>query len=222
MIAIVTPAVLIGQQTADARQALALFALVAGLLTFVEYNARFPSLVEFRDAPPFNRLRFGMLFLTLFCLATIERGRTSPTVLTDLVQAIGALIGLAMDFPFSPVRLAKLMLVSDGSAHEVAAVRTAAGMAYLISLFCLALFVILVRMGAWPRRGQPFNVWVNLPTFDPTSGRDIVERLTRDACVNIALGFLLPFLTPAVVFIAQLGFAPFEGARPLTLIWTVT
>lgn len=222
MLAIATPTVLLGDVSADSQQAVALVALCAGLLTFVEYNAVFPSLVEFRDAAPFNRLRFAMLFLTVLCLAAIERGRTQPSTLTELIHAIGALIGMSMDFPFSPVRLATLMLASEGTPAQVGAVRTAAGMAYLISLISLAIFVIIVKLGGWPRKGAPFNVWVNLPTFDPTSGGDVVARLTRDARVNIGFGFLLPFLTPAVVFIAQAGFQPLDATRPQTLIWTMT
>ena len=222
MLAIATPTVLLGDVSTDSQQVAALVALCAGVLTFVEYNSAFPSLVEFRDAAPFNRLRFGMLFLTLFCLSAIERGRSDPSTLTELIHAIGALIGMSMDFPFSPVRLATLMMAPDLTSAQAGAVRTAAGMAYLISLFSLAIFVIIVKLGGWPRKGAPLNVWVNLPTFDPTSGGDVVARLTRDARVNIAFGFLLPFLTPAVVFIAQAGFQPLEATRPQTLIWTMT
>ncbi|WP_319800873.1 hypothetical protein [Rhodobacter sp. KR11] len=222
MLAIATPTVLLGDVSTDSQQVVALVALCAGVLTFVEYNSAFPSLVEFRDAPPFNRLRFGMLFLTLFCLSAIERGRIAPTTMTELIHAIGALIGMSMDFPYSPVRLATFMMASGGTEAQMGAVRTAAGMAYLISLLSLTIFVIIVKLGGWPRKGAPFNVWVNLPTFDPTSGGDVVARLTRDARVNIAIGFLLPFLTPAVVFIAKSGFQPLNATSPQTLIWTMT
>jgi len=101
-------------------------------------------------------------------------------------------------------------------------VRSAAGLAYLISLISLAVFVIALRPGSWPNRDVAFNVWVNLPTFDPTAGGDVVARLQRDARVNIALGFLLPFLTPAVVKIASSGFEPLTLTSPQTLIWTMT
>ena len=47
-------------------------------------------------------------------------------------------------------------------------------------------------------------------------------RLTRDAHVNIALGFLLPFLTPLVVKISSSGFDAFALTSPQTLIWTMT
>ena len=222
MLVIATPTVLLIDLRPDSQQMVALVALFMAALTFVEYNAAYPGLIEFRDAPPFNRIRFVMLFATVFCLSAIERGRTDPSTLTELIHAVGALIGLSMDFPYSPVRLATLMLTPDATGVQIAAVRTAAGMSYLISLVSLAIFAIQLRVGAWPRRDRAFNVWVNLPTFDPTSGGDVVARLTRDARVNIALGFLLPFLIPAVVEVASSGFQPLGLTSPQTLIWTMT
>ena len=38
--------------------------MVGAGLTFMEYFAKYPSIVEFRDAKPFNRLRFATLALT--------------------------------------------------------------------------------------------------------------------------------------------------------------
>ena len=222
MILIATPTVLLFDLRQDSQQLVALVALFAGALTFAEYNSVYPGLVEFRDAPPFNRMRFLMLFATVFCLSAIERGRTHPSTMTDLIHAVGAVIGYSMDFPYSPVRLATLMLPGDANPALIGAVRTAAGMAYLISLLSLGIFATLIGAGRWPSRDKPFNVWINLPTFDPTSGGDVVARLTRDSRINIALGFLLPFLIPAVVRIAGTGFVPMTFASPQTLIWTMT
>jgi len=219
---IATPTILLIDLRVDSQQMVALVAFFAAALTFVEYNAIYPGLIEFRDAPPFNRIRFLMLFATVFCLSAIERGRMEPSTMTELIHAVGALIGLSMDFPYSPVRLATLMMGSGATETQIGVVRTAAGMSYLISLVSLAIFAINMRLGQWPRRDRPFNVWVNLPTFDPTSGGDVVTRLTRDARVNIALGFLLPFLIPAVVEVASSAFQPLQLTSPQTLIWTIT
>ncbi len=222
MMLVATPSMLLLDVTNDTKQMVALVALFLGLLTFVEYNSAYPSLVEFRDAPPFNRIRFLMLFATVFFLSTIERGRFMPSTLTDFTDAVGTLIGVSMDFPYSPVRLATLMIADGASAEQVSAVRTAAGMAYLISLISLSIFVVALKSGNWPGRGRAFNVWTNLPTFDPTAGGDVVQRLQRDARVNIALGFLLPFLTPAVVMVSSSGFEPLTMTSSQTLIWTMT
>jgi hypothetical protein len=50
----------------------------------------------------------------------------------------------------------------------------------------------------------------------------VVERLNRDARINIALGFLLPFLIPAVVSLSSNGFSPLQMTSAQTLIWTMT
>lgn len=221
MLLVATPSALLPFVSSDTKQIVALVALFAGALTFVEYKATYPGLIEFRDAPPFNRIRFLMAFFTVFLLSVIARGETEPTTLTEFARAVGTLIGQSMDFPYSPVRLATLMMSDGASPQQVTAVRTAAGMAYLTSLVSLAVFVVVLKIGAWPARHTTFNVWVNLPTFDPTAGGDVVDRLQRDARINIALGFLLPFLIPAVVRISSAGFEPMTLTSPMTLIWTM-
>ena len=188
---VATPSLLLPGISADGKQIVALVAIFGAALTIFEYASTYPGLVEFRDAPPFNRIRFVSLFLTVFLLTVICRGTVEHTTLTQFVQAVGALIGYAIDFPYSPVRLVILMLPEDTSYDHVALVRTAAGMSYLISLLTLAVFLIILRLAGWPSQNGTFNVWVNLPTFDPTAGKDVVQRLERDARFNIALGFLL-------------------------------
>ena len=221
MVLIATPSLLLPSVGTDAKQMVALIALFLGALVMVEYSATYPSLVEFRHAPPFNRLRFLMLFITVFLLSVIARGKTDPTNLTALVEAVGTLIGRAIDFPYSPVRLVVLVLPSDIGAEHVSLIRTAAGISYLTSLLTLAIFVLFIRTGNWPGRDSAFNVWLNLPTFDPTAGGDVVDRLERDARVNIALGFLLPFLIPAVLKAATSGIAPITLSAPQMMIWTM-
>ncbi|MFC2969405.1 hypothetical protein [Acidimangrovimonas pyrenivorans] len=222
MILLATPSLLLPGAGSDVTQVVALVALFAGGLTFVEYASAYPGLVEFRYAPPFNRIRFLSLFLTVFLLTVICRGQIVPTPLSLFVSAVGELIGRAIDFPYSPVRLVTLMLPGDSTPQHIALVRTAAGMAYLISLLALSLFVVLQKVFGWPTRHGSFNVWVNLPTFDPTAGGDVVHRLERDARINIALGFLLPFLMPAVVKAASSTFGQITLESPQTLIWTMT
>jgi hypothetical protein len=95
-------------------------------------------------------------------------------------------------------------------------------LSYLIALFSIVWFIVLLRLQRWPRRGGAFNVWVNLPTFDPTAGGDVVKRLERDGRVNILLGFLLPFLVPAALKLLSSFGTPINLENPLTLIWTVT
>ena len=123
MVLVALPAVFLVDVGPDTKQMVALIALFAGSLTFIEYNAKYPSLIEFRDAAPFNRVRFGMLFAIVFCLSTIESGRMNPTTLSRFIEAVGTLVGLALDFSFSPVRLATLMVGPDASLELIHAIR---------------------------------------------------------------------------------------------------
>ena len=221
LLLIATPSILLPGVTVDSSQTVSLVALFAAALTFFEYSTSYPSIVEFRDAPPFNRVRFVSLFMTVFLLSVVFRGLVEPTTLTMFVEATGTVIGQAIDFPYSPVRLVVLMLPEDASVQSLMLVRTAAGISYLISLVTLAVFLIILRVQNWPSHNKSFNVWVNLPTFDPTAGGDVVERLYRDSRFNIALGFLLPFLSPMIVKAASTVFTPITLESPQTMVWTM-
>jgi hypothetical protein len=222
MILIAIPSLLVPGVSSDTTQIVALVALFAAALTFFEYASTYPGLVEFRDAPPFNRLRFLSLLATVLLLSIIVRGQTQSTTLTMFIEAVGNKLGASIDVPYSPVRLVVLMLPDDMEAHHLMLVRTAAGISYVISLITLVVFILVMRLIGWPSRMGTFNVWINLPTFDPTTGGDVVDRLQRDARFNVALGFLLPFLIPAILKLAAVSFAPVTLESPHTLIWTMT
>ena len=218
---IMLPSLMLPGVSADAAQIVALVGIFAAALVIFEYASAYPGLIEFRDAPPFNRVRFASLFVTILLLTLITRGLYAPSGLTGFVSTIGVLIGDAIDFPYSPVRLVVLMMPPGTGVEHIALVRSLAGIAYLTSLLTLAVFLIILRLQGWPSRTGSFNVWINLPTFDPTAGGDVVDRLQRDARFNIALGFLLPFLTPPVIKAASTTFASVSLDNPQTLIWTV-
>ena len=221
-LSIATPALLLPGIAADSSQITVLVALLAGFLTFTEYNSSFPSIVEFRDAPPFNRLRFASLFITVLSLSAILRGLSDPSTFTSALIAIGTIIGNAIDFPYSPVRLVVLMMPAETEAQMISVVRTSASIAYISSLTAVIVFFTMVRLRNWPARRGAFNVWVNLPLFDPTAGGDVLERLQRDARVNIAIGFLLPFVIPAFVKAASDLIDPISFENPQTIIWTLS
>ncbi len=219
---IATPSLLLPGTTSDTAQIVVLLAFVAAAFTLVEYGGKSPSLVEFRDAPPFNRIRFFALFFTVVTLTFILRGQFAPSTITRLAETAGNAVTNTIDFPYSPVRLLVLMLPEDAPAQVIADVRMAAGISYLVSILSLGLFILMLRVAGWPARNGTFNFWVNLPTFDPTAGGDVVRRLERDAQVNLILGFLLPFMIPAVVKLASDIVDPISLSSHHTLIWTVT
>ena len=64
--------------------------------------------------------------------------------LTDGLVSIGLIVGNSIDFPYSPVRLIVLMLPNGVSTESIQDVRVAAGLAYMISLVALAVFVLFL------------------------------------------------------------------------------
>lgn len=218
---IALPSVILPGAGDSVREISMVFALVGAALTLFEYGSSHPGLVEFRFAPPFNRIRFVSLFLTVILLAMMFRGEIGGNDITRAVREVGGLIGAAMDFPFSPVRILTSLLTNEGTTANTDMVRSAAGLSYVISLLSLAVFMIFSRLLAWPLGNGSFNVWVNLPTFDPASSFDVEDRLIRDARVNVIFGFTLPFLVPLVAQVSSsyYDFSALDSNQ--TLIWTL-
>ncbi|UZD91055.1 hypothetical protein M0D42_00100 [Cognatishimia activa] len=215
------PALLLPGVNSDASQVVVLLAIFSSLFVFIEYYATYPSILEFRNAPPFNRLRYVAVLVTVFTIASVYRNASDPNALNGLLKTIATLTGNVLDFPYSPVRLVTVTMPQGASAAELEFVRMAAGTAYAFSLISLAIFFFLVRALDWPARNGAFNVWVNLPLFDPTVGGDVLPRLTRDGRLNIALGILMPFLFPAFFKAISDIANPLQLTNPQTLIWTV-
>ena len=222
IVLIALPSLILTDASVDGAEIVALVALFGAALTIFEYAPVYPCLIEFRDAPPFNRIRFFCLFVTVLMLSLMLRGHTDPTPLTEFVYAVGAIIGQSVDFPYSPVRLVTLLLPETADAAHITLVRSAAGLSFLVGLLSLAIFILSLRVYDWPARSGSFNVWINLPTFDPTAGGDVVERLERDARFNIAAGFLLPFLTPIVLRSASDLFGSVSLDHPQSMIWVIS
>jgi hypothetical protein len=208
--------------TPDSAQVIMLVALFAAVFTFSEYASRYPGLIEFRDAPPFNRVRVLGLFVTLFFLSLMAGHRDGPETLTLVVNATGLVLAHALDFTYSPIWLLQVFLPENASAAELTMLRAMGGLSFLIGLVTIVIFAILMRLRGWPNRNTSFNVWINLPTFDPTAGGDVVARLIRDSRINLILGIVLPFLMPVL---ASYGIGNLDvsiAGSPQLMVWMVT
>jgi len=196
--------------------------LFAAGFVFVEYSSTFPSLLGFRFAPPVNRMRILSVTLAVFVLTAIARNSMAPNALTEFLASVAFVLGFLADVPFSPVHLVLLMMPDTTPIAELEKIRSAAAMAYALSLVTMVVSGFVLWWRNWPHGTGAFNVWINLPMFDPTTGGDVVERLSREARINISLGFVLPFLVPAIVEIGSAYFDPTWLGEPQTMIWAAT
>jgi hypothetical protein len=198
VVVVATPSLLIPGTTPEGAQMVMVVALAFGLFTAMEYGATYPALVEFRDAPPFNRVRILSLLVMLFALSVVAGGASSKSSLILVLNALGLLVGHALEFPWSPLSVVLNNLPGETTPISALQIKVMGGLAIFIALTALVIFALLLRLQQWPNRSQAFNVWINLPTFDPTTGSDIVTRLIRDARVNIILGFTVAFVFPVM------------------------
>lgn len=217
---IMAPTLILPNISSDTSEVVALVAIFGAVLTIIEYSASYPSIIEFRDAPPINRVRFCSIFLTVLLVALICRGQVFPDSLSSFIQAIGILVSYVLDFSYSPIRLVDYMMPDTATASQILLARSAAGLSFIISLFSLAIFVSILHFSRWPRGLKDFNVWINLPTFDPTAGSNVVARLNRDAFINVAIGLAMPYLLPLAIWAGTSLFRPVDLTSHHALIWT--
>ncbi|UWQ50154.1 hypothetical protein K3722_01515 [Leisingera caerulea] len=216
------PTLILPASATESPEIILFIALLGSALAFSEYASLFPSFVEFRNAPPINRMRFAAVAVTVGALSLLAAHPLAPTGLTALVQRLGGWLGGQLDFAYSPVQLAVLMMPPQISEATVLMVRDAAGLACSIAGIAIAVFALVIRVGNWPVGNGAFNVWVNLPLFDPTAGGDVVQRLQRDGRINIVGGVLLPFALPAAVKLTSGLVDPGILAAPHMLVWAIS
>ena len=222
VIVIATPALLIPGISQEGAQVVTLLGLVLAVFVGMEYAATYPGLIEFRDAPPFNRVRILSLFVTLFLLSLAAKAEPGDSSLALLVNALGLAIANLLDFQFSPIRVIAGHLPPGMRPFETAMIQAMAGIALLVTVVAMAVFTLLIRLHQWPNRGSAFNVWINLPTFDPTTRGDVVKRLRRDARVNLVLGISTPFIIPVVGVLAANHMNVAVLTSPHTIVWGLT
>ena len=59
-------------------------------------------------------------------------------------------------------------------------------------------FALILWIFGWPRNREEFNLWANLPLFQPCEEGSIPNRLRRDAWFNIILGIVLIYALPLI------------------------
>lgn len=219
--AVVFPALMLPTVSADGAQISVLIALLAAMFVFLEYVSSYPSFVEFRHAPPFNRMRFVMLLMIVVCVTLLFRTTFAPGLLGNFIAEGASTLGRLLDLPYSPVRIFVLGLPADTPHEHLVLARDAAALCYALSVCALISFVLLVNVYDWPSRNGAFNVWVNLPLFDPTTGGDVLPRLRRDGYLNIAAGIVLPFLMPLAMRITSGLLDDFYLLETQSFVWTM-
>lgn len=195
-----------------------LLALFFSVFIFFEYSADAPILIEFRDARPYNRLRFLCVAIILLGETAIVNLGNNGGVASQLLYSFGALTFYLLDFGISPLQMMSNFLTMGNSNMAPEIIKAAVGFVFLSSFISVAVFAVILRITEWPSHCRMLNLWVNLPTFEATIGTNPLRRLDKIARINFFLGGLLPFMLPMV---SILGLKHFDVSFTLSLHSTV-
>jgi hypothetical protein len=207
-----------------AQSALEMSLIVGGLVAafvLIEYGASQPALLDFRFAPPYNRARFVTFATILVALVFLVRATVAGGDYAPGYLATADRLAALMDFPYSPVSLVPALTVGETDPALALLIRRAAALSLSIGLVALVFFGLLLWVFKWPQGRERFNLWKNLPTFEPTQGRSVERRLMWRGRLYIIVGLTLPF-TLAVLASRAVGLVDAEAlANTRNLVWGV-
>lgn len=217
---LLVPSLMLVNVSSDATYFVLISSLLMGFIVFSDYYNSYPSILEFRDAPPFNRIRFLHGILSVYCVAGVFEDFIFGSGTSNLGQ-FSMFLGRILDFTESPIDMLMMSIPSDLPKPVYQSIRAAGGVTLGLSLVSILAFWAYIKTTNWPvARGQ-FNVWVNLPMMDPTRGKDLAKRMRRRAQINIGLGMVCLFAVLILFKTVSLIFGNTLFQDLIVLIWII-
>ena len=222
VVVIAAPAFLLPNVSVSSQEISLIVGGIAAAFTLFEYASTHPGIIDFRFAPPYNRVRFvafasQILALIFLCRATEGNDSFSQSVIDWADQSIAWL-----DYPLSPVNVAAEMIAVGEAEAFTLLIKRAAALSFIITFLSLAFFAMLLWLFKWPVGRKDFNLWINLPTFEPGYGRDVERRLQRDGMINILVGLGFLYVLPVSVARTSGLFDPSVLNNYQPLVWGAT
>ncbi len=212
------PAVMLPNVSPNSAELSVLLAVIAAAFVVFEYGFSSPSLIEFRFAAPYNRLRFAILAVLVVTLVLAFRSAVENTTGTAMVVSWADASYAFWDFTFSPLRSFMALAVESGpQSRELLGQASALGLT--IGLIGAVVPGMAVWHFGWPLGRENFNIWMNMPTF--CVGGDTVGNLRKAAFVCVIFALSFPFLAPqaSLAFLGPLG--PISASNSQFLVWII-
>jgi hypothetical protein len=198
VVAIVTiPSLLLASASQGSLEFALIIGGIVGIFTVFEYGSENPGFVDFRFAPPYNRFRAFTLAIqitaiTLVCRA-VELDIQNAPILEWAQNAARSL-----DFAWSPVARTVDLLIEDAAFSDTSAVLLVwtTSVSFVVGFGLTFLFSSFLWVFNWPVDRAHFNLWVNLPMFQPSETMAVPSRLKRDALINVGLSIVLIYALP--------------------------
>lgn len=200
MAVVVIPSLLLPSASQGAVEFSLIIGGIIAMFTLFEYGTQSPGFIDFRFAPPYNRFRaftiaIQIIVITLVCRA-VELGLNNATVL-DWAQNLA----VVLDFKYSPVASAINLILEGAGFSDTSAVLLVytTSISFTVGLGLTLLFSALLWVFKWPLDRENFNLWVNMPMFQPSEGASVAKRLKRDAVINLIMGIVLIYALPYIL-----------------------
>ena len=170
---------------------------IIGIFTFFEYGSTTPGFVDFRFAPPYNRFRAFTIASQVLAITLVSRAvelGLSEAVILDWARQAAQML----DFQYSPVAMAIDAILTDSRFSDTTAILLVYSIttSFVVGVGLTLVLSLILWVFPWPKDRENFNLWANLPTFQPKDGSNIPRRLRRDAYFNIILGLALIYASP--------------------------
>ena len=203
MLIIAAPAFLLPDVSLAAQEITLVVAGIAAAFTIFEYASTHPVLIDFRFAPPYNRMRFAIFGAQVLALVFLCRAHAGQDAFSGPYLGLAEQVTDLVAFPYSPVSFGAGIITSRAAPGFEALVTQAAALSFVVTVVPLVLFSVVLWLMGWPVKRQDFNLWINLPTFEPVYGSEVPRRLTRDGRVNLIAVIVALYVLP--VLLAEIG-----------------
>ncbi len=219
IIIIAAPAFMLPAVSQAAQEISLIVGVIIGAFTMFEYSSSHPGLIDFRFAPPYNRIRFITFCVLVLTLIFLCRATVGADGIGEHMLGFADGAARLVDFPLSPVNTT-VALIGEGAEDEHRLLlRRALALSFLIAFVSFFFFALMLWFFKWPVGREKFNLWANLPTFEPSSGRDVERRMVRDGFANILIGLSTPYVLPVITSRAGGWFDPSVLQNFQPLIW---
>ena len=198
-----------------------LLAVSLSILILIEYASEYPSVVEFRYVPPYNRIRFIWLVCVIFFIGSLLSSSASETSGFIILKSLGELLANVLRSDLTHIGLIEYALPTHMAIEKLDVVQSSLALGLVGSLITVFLFYTVTRTSRWPFQDGRFNLWMNLPLLETSSPKHISHSLTRHGYLNIITGLCLLYIMTLVLFFGKSVGVNLLVINDVTLVWTL-
>lgn len=219
-IVVMLPAFLLPDTTQSGLEFTRILATIAAVFVIYEYGFASPSVIEFRFAAPYNRVRFLLLATLILTPAYLISSMLEGVALHGTFAAIAQNGPAFLDFAYSPVSIVANTLSGNDSDMREAVVQAIA-LNVVFSFSCALAFCGAIFSNLWRFGGDDFNMWTNMPTYKSYGLESLQDRLINSAFASFLVACLLPLFGPTIADVAVVWLSSDGALAPIVVSWLI-